>query len=175
VKKKNEKSASRTGGAQRYLAGRDDLLQPLRPWGGSRLAAPHGERIGPAEPGYRRLLIQPQVGGGITWAHAWRLTPCKLAECRTRPPSPPHAAAACHALGDAKEAFVIPNEGRGVLKTHAKTGTGCIHLIAQHQAARFLEPEVFLNLHRAHRLRGFELVLQSRNAHPHLPGEILDT
>ncbi len=38
--------------------------------------------LAPVEPGYRRLLIQPRPGGGITWAHARHLTPYGLAECQ---------------------------------------------------------------------------------------------
>lgn len=37
--------------------------------------------LAPQDPGYRRLLIQPLIGGGITWAHARHVTPYGLAEC----------------------------------------------------------------------------------------------
>jgi alpha-L-rhamnosidase len=37
--------------------------------------------LAPAEPGYRRLLIRPQPGGGLTSARARLCTPCGPAEC----------------------------------------------------------------------------------------------
>ena len=38
--------------------------------------------LAPAEPGYRKILIQPRPGGGINHASARHLTPYGLAECR---------------------------------------------------------------------------------------------
>jgi alpha-L-rhamnosidase len=38
--------------------------------------------LGPAEPGYRKIAIQPRSGGGIRHATARHLTPYGLAECR---------------------------------------------------------------------------------------------
>ncbi len=38
--------------------------------------------LAPAEPGYRKILIQPRPGGGIRHASARHITPYGLAECR---------------------------------------------------------------------------------------------
>ncbi|MFF4590317.1 family 78 glycoside hydrolase catalytic domain [Streptomyces sp. NPDC001388] len=37
--------------------------------------------LAPAEPGYRRLLVRPRPGGGLTWARAGHDTPFGRAEC----------------------------------------------------------------------------------------------
>ena len=38
--------------------------------------------LAPAEPGYRKILIQPRPGGGIRYASARHMTPYGLAECK---------------------------------------------------------------------------------------------
>ena len=40
--------------------------------------------LAPAAPGYRRIMIRPSPGGGLTWAHARHHTPYGLAECSWR-------------------------------------------------------------------------------------------
>jgi len=40
--------------------------------------------LAPAEPGYRRLLVRPRPGGGLTWARAAHETPYGRAETAWR-------------------------------------------------------------------------------------------
>ncbi|MGH1553742.1 alpha-L-rhamnosidase C-terminal domain-containing protein [Streptomyces sp. L7] len=62
-----------------------DVLQPLRPRRGRRLAPPHGRRPGPRRTGLPPpLLIRPRPGGTLTWAEAAHETPYGRAETKWR-------------------------------------------------------------------------------------------
>ena len=62
--------------------GRDDVVQPLRLRGGRGLDPPTVAGLAPLEPGYRRILVAPQPGGGLTWAEASLETPYGRAAVR---------------------------------------------------------------------------------------------
>lgn len=72
--------------------------------------------LAPAEPGYKRLAIQPHPGGGLTYASARHLTPYGMAECGWKIKDgkiavnlvvPPNSSATVNLPGKDGEAFQV--------------------------------------------------------------------
>ena len=63
-----------------HQPGADDVVQPLRPGRGGRLAAPRVAGLAPAAPGYRELLVRPGRLPDLTAASARHRTPYGDAE-----------------------------------------------------------------------------------------------
>src|SRR5258706_1033979 len=74
----------------------------------------------------------------------------------------------------AKKFFVIAAKIRRILIADAKAGACCVEVFAEHKAAGFLKPDLFLKLQRAHRRHGFEVMMKAGNAHSEFAGDILD-
>src|SRR6185295_13852249 len=67
--------------------------------------------------------------------------------------------------GLAEEPLVLAAEVRGVVVAHPVPGARGVEPLAQHEAARFLEPQLLLKLERAHRRDGLEVIVEAREAH----------
>lgn len=74
----------------------------------------------------------------------------------------------------AEQLLVVAAEVRGVTVADAVAGARRVQLFAEHQAARLLEPDLLLELQRAHRGDGLEMVVEARDAHSALTREFLD-
>ena len=74
----------------------------------------------------------------------------------------------------AEEPLVLAGELRGVAVAHPVAGTRDVEVLAEHEAARFLEAHSLLELQGAHRRDRPEVVVEARDAHPDLPGYVLD-
>src|SRR4051794_375287 len=73
-----------------------------------------------------------------------------------------------------EQPLVLPAELRGVVVADAVAGAGGVEVLAEEEAAGFLEAELLLELQGAHRRHRLEMVVESRDAHPELPRQPLD-
>src|SRR5262249_50070500 len=74
----------------------------------------------------------------------------------------------------AKEPPVLAAEVRGVVIPDAVAGAGGVDVLAEHEAAGFLEPQLLLELEGAHRGDRLEVVVEAGDAHPELTCQVLD-
>ncbi len=74
----------------------------------------------------------------------------------------------------AKQPLVLAREVRGVAVPHAVPGAGRIEPLAKHEPPGFLEPQLLLELQRAHRRNGLKVLVEDREAHPQFTREILN-
>src|SRR5215207_2290534 len=74
----------------------------------------------------------------------------------------------------AEEPLVLAGELRDVAVAHAVAGASGVEALAEHEAAGLLQPDPLLELQRAHRRDRPEMVVEARDAHPDLPGHVLD-
>jgi hypothetical protein len=71
--------------------------------------------------------------------------------------------------GLSEQPLVLAAELRGVLVAHPVAGTGGIQVLAEHQAPGLLEPELLLELQRAHRRDRLEVVVKIGGSDPSAP------
>lgn len=120
----------------------------------------------------------------IALAHSYvaAITP----HCTARPSAPSilsHASAPCKSSSNFKVAaqprdvavrrgteqlFILTAKIRRVFITDAGTGACHVQSFAEHQAARFLKPDLFLKLQMDDRRDALEMVLKAENAHAEL-------
>src|SRR5215217_6364002 len=74
----------------------------------------------------------------------------------------------------AEEPLVLPGELRRVAVAHAAAGAPGVEILTEHEAAGLLQAHPLLELQGAHRGDRPEVVVEARDAHPELPGDILD-
>src|SRR3712207_2274124 len=70
----------------------------------------------------------------------------------------------------AEEPLVLAAEVRGVVVAHAVAGARRVEALTEHQPAGLLQPQLLLELQRAHRGDLLEVVVEARGAHPEFPG-----
>jgi hypothetical protein len=75
----------------------------------------------------------------------------------------------------AEEPLVLAGEVRGVAVPHVVAGACGVEALAEHQTAGFLEPQLLLELQRAHRGEHPKVVVEVRDAHPELARDVLDS
>jgi hypothetical protein len=63
---------------------------------------------------------------------------------------------------------------RGVAVAHAVAGARGVEVLAEHETAGLLEPQLLLELQGAHRGDRLEVVVEARYAHPELARDVLD-
>ena len=71
--------------------------------------------------------------------------------------------------------MVFAAELRGASISDSYSSTGRIQTFSQHQSAGFLQSQPLLELQWAHSGDGFEVVMESRDAHPKLACDALDS
>ena len=69
--------------------------------------------------------------------------------------------------------FVVAAKVRWVFIAYAEPGARRVQVFAEHQAARFLEPDLFLKLQGAHRRDGLEVVMEAGNAHSEFVRDVI--
>lgn len=70
---------------------------------------------------------------------------------------------------------VFAVEIRRILITNESRGAAGVKIFAEHQAACFLQQQVFPELNGAYRGYGLEVMLEARNAHPEVTGDCFDS
>src|SRR6185503_19820318 len=70
--------------------------------------------------------------------------------------------------------FVFAAEVRRIFVAHADRGGRGVQILAEHQAACFLEPYLFLELQWAHRRDRLEVMVEARDAHPEFARNIVN-
>ena len=71
----------------------------------------------------------------------------------------------------AKRLLVHPAEVRPIVVAHAVSGGRGIGIAGEEESPGLLQAELPLELQRAHRGDGLEVMVEARDAHPDLPGE----
>src|SRR5438445_279816 len=84
----------------------------------------------------------------------------------------PHPGNIAHRRG-AEEPLIFAGKVRGIVIPDAGAGARRIKVLAEHQPAGLLEPQLLLELPRAHRRDRLEVVVEARHAHPHRLRELL--
>jgi len=74
----------------------------------------------------------------------------------------------------AKELFILAVEVRGIIIAYSVARACRIQALPEHQAAGFLQPQLLLELQRAHCGQRPEVMVEARNAHPELARDLLD-
>src|SRR5215213_8910711 len=74
----------------------------------------------------------------------------------------------------AEEPLVLAGEVRGVRVAHAVAGARGVEILAEHEAAGLLQAHPLLELQGTHRGDRLEVVVEARDAHPQLPGDVFD-
>src|SRR5918995_6571211 len=74
----------------------------------------------------------------------------------------------------AEQPLVLAGELRDVAVAHAVASARGVEVLAEHEAAGLLQPHPLLELQGAHRCDRLEVVVEARDAHPDLPGYVLD-
>ena len=72
----------------------------------------------------------------------------------------------------AEQLLVIAAKVRWILIAHTEPGTRGVQVFAEHQAACFLKPYLFLKLQRTHCRDGFEVMMKAGNAHAEFVREL---
>ena len=73
-----------------------------------------------------------------------------------------------------EESLVLPAEVGSVLVPHAVGGAGGVEILAQHQPARLLQPQLLLVLQGTQRRDGLEVVMETGDAHAQVACKLLD-
>jgi hypothetical protein len=73
-----------------------------------------------------------------------------------------------------RTALILTAKIRRVFITDAETGAGYVQIFAKHHTARFMKPELFLKLQRAHCRDALEMMVKSGNAHAEFARHILN-
>ena len=74
----------------------------------------------------------------------------------------------------AEQLFILAAKIRRVFITDAGTGARHVQIFAEHQAARFLKPDLFLKLHRTHRRDRLEMMVKAGNAHAEIARDVFN-
>ena len=74
----------------------------------------------------------------------------------------------------AEQLLEVATEIRWTFLAHALLRARRVHVLAEHQAARLMEPYLFLELQGAHRRHRLEVVKKSGDAHPEMMRDALD-
>src|SRR6266540_6455882 len=73
----------------------------------------------------------------------------------------------------AEEPLILAGKVRGIVIPDARAGTRRIKVLAEHQPAGLLQPQLLLELPRAHRRDRLEVIVEARHTHPHCLRELL--
>src|ERR687889_269751 len=74
----------------------------------------------------------------------------------------------------AEEPLVLAGEVRGVRVAHSVAGACGVYILTEHETAGLLEAHPLLELQGAHRGDCPEVVVEARDAHPEIPGDVFD-